>query len=485
MKSHLKQKESFLSTPINLRPYEDKFKSLADNSPDIIIRFDRYLKFIYANPALKTATGILLDQIVGTKLRDFSLSPHDYQFWKSKITKVFETKKNVTFQSKFRTFHNDPFYYHAHLVPELSSSGSIQSVLCTLRNITDLKHAEQDLRKHQERTQNLLNAIPDTLFILDKDGTILDYQASQNLFTRISATSFKNKNIADLLPHAASQIMYYFGKALAHNNMQFFQFQDTVNTKVYYYEGRITANNKNDFFLIIRDISSLKQMQQHLARFDRLHLVGEMAVSIGHEIRNPMTTVRGFLQMFFQKDLFQNYKDLLDLMITEIDHANTIMSEFISLAKNKALTLEPQNLNTLIRSLHPLIQADAMITNKIISLHLEPIPDFPIDDKEISQLLLHLARNGLEAMPPRSILYIYTFLEAGKVVLAIKDQGSGIAPEHEEKLVTPFFSTKENQLGLGLAISYNIAARHNAEIMFDTSPLGTTFYVKFNMPSCE
>jgi two-component system, sporulation sensor kinase E len=482
MKNNLKPKKQPISNPINLCQCKDKFKSLADNSPDVIIRFDKYLHFIYANPAVKIPTGISADNIVGTQLCDLPLSPHYYQLWKTEITKVFKTKKSVTFQSEFKTMHKKNFFYHARLVPEFNSNGSVQSVLCTLRNITDLKRAEQSLKKSQERTQNLLNAIPDTLFILDKNGAILDYQASQDLFPSVSPTTFRNKNISDVLPLVTSKIMHYFGKAFTTNSMQFFEFQSIVNSNTCYYEGRITANNQNDFFLIIRDISELKEIQQRLARFDRLHLVGEMAVSIGHEIRNPMTTVRGFLQMFSQRNAFQDYKDILDLMMTEIDHSNMIISEFISLAKNKALTLESQNLNTLINSLLPLMQADAILSNKQISTRLEPIPDFAIDDKEISQLILNLVRNGLESMPPRSELRIRTYLESDKIILAIRDQGTGIAPEHLEKLATPFFSTKDNQLGLGLAMCYNIAARHNAEIIFDTSPLGTTFYVNFNVP---
>jgi two-component system, sporulation sensor kinase E len=482
MKENSNAQKHSITTPIKLLHSEQEFKSLAENSPDVIIRLDKYLTFIYANPAIKIPLGIAAENIIGTQFCHLALAPQYYRLWKTEITKVFKTKKSVTFQSEFTTFHKKNFYYHARLVPEFSPDGSVQSVLCTLRNITDLKRAEQSLKKNQERTQSLLNSIPDTLFILGKDGVILDYQASSRIFTSLSSSTLRNKNISDVLPQIASQIMHYFEQAFTRKTTQFFEFQTIVDSITYYYEGRITANNKNDFVLIIRDISEFKQIQHHLARFDRLHLVGEMAVSIGHEIRNPMTTVRGFLQMFSQKNSFQNYKDLLDLMISEIDHANMIISEFILLAKNKALTLELQNLNTLINSLLPLMQADAIITNKQISTQLEHLPDIEIDDKEISQLILNIVRNGLEAMLPHCKLYIRTYLEEERVILSIKDQGMGIAPEHVEKLATPFFTTKDNQLGLGLATCYNIAARHNAEIKFDTSPLGTTFFIRFKIP---
>lgn len=458
------------------------FKSLAENSPDAIIRFDKNLYFIYANPAIKIPTGISAENLIGTKLSDLGLSSHYYHLWKTEINKVFKSKKSLSFQSDFKTLHNRTMYYHALLVPEFGADGTVEYVLCTLRNITDLKKAEQSLKKNQDRTQSLLNSIPDTLFILDRNGFILDYQESKNTFSFIPPINLQNRNIKDVLPLIASKIMHYFDQSVSTNSMQFFEFQTSVNSITYYCEGRITASNENDFVLIIRDISELKQMQQHLTRFDRLHLVGEMAASIGHEIRNPMTTIRGFLQMFSKKSAFQNYKELVELMVTEIDDANRIISKFISLAKNKSLTLESHNLNTLIGSLLPLLQADAIIANKKISAQLESIPDFEMDDKEISQLILNIARNGLEAMFPRTELIIRTYMEQDKIVLAIKDQGTGISPEDLDKLATPFFTTKEGQLGLGLAICYNIAARHQAEILFDTSSLGTTFYVKFKLP---
>ena len=156
-----------------------------------------------------------------------------------------------------------------------------------------------------------------------------------------------------------------------------------------------------------------------------------------------------------------------------------IITEFISLSKNKALALEKQSLNEIIMALSPLIQADAMLTNKQLSMDLAPIPDLLLDSKEIRQLILNIVRNGLEAMPPNSKLFIRTYIEQGTIFLAIKDTGTGIPPEHLEKIATPFFSTKENKPGLGLAISYSIAVRHHAEINFITSQTGTTFYIKF------
>ncbi|KAF1084730.1 Sporulation kinase E [Sporotomaculum syntrophicum] len=225
-----------------------------------------------------------------------------------------------------------------------------------------------------------------------------------------------------------------------------------------------------------------KQMEKEMVRLEQLNLIGEMAAGIAHEIRNPMTTVRGFLQVFQSKDSFMEFRDYLELMIKELDSANSIITEFLYLAKNKAVDVEKLNLNTIIETLLPLMQADAANSEKYTNLELTDIPDLYLNEKEMRQLILNLVRNGLEAMSPGGNLTIKTYLEGQEVVLGVQDQGTGIEPGSLEKLGTPFFTTKDQGTGLGLAVCYSIAARYNAVIKVDTSPSGTTFFVRFRRP---
>jgi len=228
-----------------------------------------------------------------------------------------------------------------------------------------------------------------------------------------------------------------------------------------------------------RSEAERKQMEKDLARLERLNLIGEMAAGIAHEIRNPMTTVRGFLQVFQTKDEFSQFREYLELMIKELDGANAIISEYLYLAKDKVVDVEKLNLNAIIEAMLPLMQADALNAEKYVSLELTELPDLFVNDKDIRQLILNLVRNGLEAMSPGGNLTIKTFTDDEEIVLAVQDQGTGIAPEVLEKLGIPFFTTKDQGTGLGLAVCYSIAARYNAVIKVDTSPAGTTFFVRF------
>ncbi len=225
----------------------------------------------------------------------------------------------------------------------------------------------------------------------------------------------------------------------------------------------------------------ISEQTEQMARLDRLNIIGEMAASIGHEVRNPMTTVRGFLQYMGNKEVFKAYKEQLALMIKELDRANSIITEFLSLAKNKAMNFRDSDLNALISEVFPLIQADAHRYDCQIELNLEPVPVVRLDENCVRQLLLNMVRNGIEAMPQGGTIKISTVNYQSKVLLSIADQGVGIPFELLDKLGTPFFTTKENGVGLGLAICYRIVHRHGASI-FVKSELGkgTSFTIAFN-----
>jgi len=231
---------------------------------------------------------------------------------------------------------------------------------------------------------------------------------------------------------------------------------------------------------IIRDVTARKNLEQSMSRMDRMNMIGEMAANVAHEIRNPLTTVRGYLQIMGNKQEFTTYKDRFELMIAELDRTNSIIREYLSLAKNKLVELKHHDLNTSITSLLPLLEADAIATKANVTLSLANIPQVFLDENEIRQLLLNLVRNGLEAMPSGGTLHISTYVENEQVVLAVADQGTGIPLHILENLGTPFLTTKETGTGLGLPVCYRIAGRHNATIDVETTDHGTTFFVRFN-----
>ena len=230
--------------------------------------------------------------------------------------------------------------------------------------------------------------------------------------------------------------------------------------------------------LVLTDITDRVFFERELSRLDRLNLIGEMAAGIAHEIRNPMTTVYGFLQVAKENQISS---EIIELMLDELNRANSIITEFLNLAKNKVSDKKMQNLNTIIEALFPLIQAEAMRARKQVVLQLSECVDIFIDEKEIRQLILNIALNGLDAMSAGGNLTIMTLIEEREVVLKIKDQGPGMSEEVLGKIGTPFFTTKVKGTGLGLAICFSVAERHGADIDIKTGENGTAFSIRFKI----
>lgn len=222
-----------------------------------------------------------------------------------------------------------------------------------------------------------------------------------------------------------------------------------------------------------------QNMEKRLARLDRLNVIGEMAASIGHEVRNPMTTVRGFLQLFQRNKNFSAYKDQLDIMIAEIDRANGIIREFLALAKDKVIHLQMDNLNRIINMIYPLLEADALLMGRKFTVELGEIPDVLVDENEIRQCIFNLVRNAFEATEEGGVVTLITQAQEGKAILKVKDNGKGIPHDVYIRLGTPFVTTKPDGTGLGLPVCYRIAERHNAEVEVETGPKGTVFTMGF------
>lgn len=243
----------------------------------------------------------------------------------------------------------------------------------------------------------------------------------------------------------------------------------------------LLAGQAADIIVQVQTQNQLREKEAELLRLDRLNTVGEMAAAIGHEVRNPLTAVRGYLQMFMRKKESARFQGQFRTMIEELDRANNIISEFLSLAKNKAVELKQYSLNDVISALLPLLQSEAYRIGQDIQVEMDDVPDICMDDKEIRQMLLNLTRNAFEAMREGGKLTIRTERENDRVVLAVSDTGDGIPEEVLAKLGTPFVTTKESGTGLGLAVCYRIAERHGAKIEVTTSPQGTTFVVRFKV----
>lgn len=345
-----------------------------------------------------------------------------------------------------------------------------------LENMVDERTSE--LAAANERVTSVIESITDGFFALNKEWQFIYVNKHQYLPDGKTAKEVLGKTFWEIFPETMDTIMYSeFQRAMVERIPVHFEMPPISDD---YWHEVVAYPYDEGICCMFKNVAEKKKYEKELKRLASLDLIGQMAAGISHEIRNPMTTVRGFLQLLEKNEELEEHNEHFNLMIEELDRANAIITEFLSVGNTRTSALQMLDLNSIIHDIAPLIKIDTFSQDKLIEFETQDIPELLLNRNEIRQLIINLYRNGLEAMDSGKVLTIGTYTEGDNcVVLAVKDEGEGIKPEVLEKLGTPFFTTKDNGTGLGLGICYAIAARHNAKIEIETSPNGTTFFIKF------
>lgn len=428
-------------------------------------------RYVEINESFLDVLGYERDEVVGRTSRELNVMVN-YEDRQQAAHILSETGRLRNFEAWIRTKNGEirAGLYSADL---LEIQGE-KYILSLVNDITDRKRMEEELTLERQKLYTILDHFPGLIALQAPD-------LSPYFANKVFRETF---GVYDDRP--CHEVMGFEEPCTYCPTLELFKTGEVANwelsknNKIFeVYEKVIHVDGSPVSLKVGIDITMRKQAEQELARLDRLNVVGQMAAGIGHEIRNPMTTVRGFLQLLSGKPKYQEDQDYFNLMISELDRANCIITDFLSLAKNKPSELEITNLNTIIQDLYPLMQADALNSHMSINFLPQPVPGLQLNKKEIHQLLLNLVRNGLEAMDRGGVITLRTYLEGEEVVLSVQDQGTGIDAQTLKQMGTPFLTTKEQGTGLGMATCYSIARRHNAKITVATSSAGTIFNIRF------
>lgn len=341
-----------------------------------------------------------------------------------------------------------------------------------------------------DKLQQIIDAAPLNIILIDRQGCILSVNDTFLQLYRNENPSATRENLlgrklgGECGGFDIGMIALRVGKTLEEGDKttELLQIED----KVFFTSTSPIVKGLTDeviaAVIIVQDITELETLRMELNHVERLSLVGQMAAGITHEIRNPMAVVRGFLQLMREKsanDLDHYYR----IVMEELDRANSIINDFLALAQNRLVTKELSSLHHIIEELKPLLWADANLRGQSIEVKLdERVPPLYLNAKEIKQLILNLARNGMEAMGEKGLLTLMTSLDEDCVKLYIIDTGAGISAAQQQKLFAPFYTTKVKGTGLGLPLCLSIMERHGGKITVRSKEgIGTTFITVFTV----
>jgi signal transduction histidine kinase len=219
-------------------------------------------------------------------------------------------------------------------------------------------------------------------------------------------------------------------------------------------------------FVIVRDITELKDKEELIRKSDKLSVVGELAAAVAHEVRNPLTSIKGFLQLLQYKNSEDREKHYYNIMLSEIERINFIVSEFMVLSKPQVITYQNENITTLLMDEITLLETIAIVKNIEITKEFEPnIILVKCERNQIKQVFINILKNAIEAVPNNGRIYIkVTQLKNDSVRIRFIDNGPGIPNNLISRLGEPFYTTKENGTGLGLMVSYKIIKDHRGSI---------------------
>jgi len=233
---------------------------------------------------------------------------------------------------------------------------------------------------------------------------------------------------------------------------------------------------------VFRSIEEIKQLEESAIRAKNLESLGAMSAGMAHELRNPLTSIKGYAQ-YIKLELGESsvLSEDISIVIDEVDRLNTIIDRFLDFARPKELNLELCNINEVLKLVVKLISKEMLPENITIIVDINTVPDIPIDFEQIEQVILNVSMNAIQAMPHGGTLTIHSvFLELSNILeVSLLDTGVGISESNQDKIFEPFFTTKNKGTGLGLAICSRIVENHKGVIEVLSSPNeGTKFTIK-------
>ena len=347
---------------------------------------------------------------------------------------------------------------------------------------------DNTLKQTKDYTQQVLASMANGLIGVDPDGRITSYNHRALELLGVDDTRLKGKSLDAVLDNHANGIdatlnhgEVVLEKELIHRKPSGEQVPLALNITPILDE----AGARLGSVLELRDLTVIKRLETKLRRAEKLAAIGQLAAGVAHEIRNPLSSIRGFAQ--FLKHALKGRpqeQDYAATMVAEVDRINRVVSNLLSLARPLETKPVDCSIPELVSHVARLVADDARSRNVPLAIDIPAdIGRCRVDPNQLTQALLNLLLNALQAVEPGGSIRIGADTDAaGDLRIWVSDDGHGIPQEHVDKIFDPFFTTRSRGTGLGLAIVHQIVENHNGNIAVE-SPVterkrGTRFTIR-------
>lgn len=448
------------------------------NSSTGILLFSKEGRILETNNSLCTMLGYPAEYLINSEISKI-IHPHDlndhFAYVQQLLHHANEVKPNL-----YRLLHKEGYdiwvLVSASVLMEENDDYFLVFNLFEVSNHVRYQQQYNILTEHsidlisRHRTNGIIK------FVSSSCKKLLGYEPKE-LLEKSPYDIFHPEDISGIATHHLNILkdidMNNCIYRILHKNGHYIWF-DSVGKAVKDEKGNII-----EYIIFSRDISERIKTEELLRKSERLSVVGQMAAGVAHEIRNPLTSIKGFMKLL-KTTTNENNQMYMDVIQSELDRIEMISNEFMMVAKPLAINFYHRDLRNLLAGVIDFLHPKAVLNN--VQMRVDVDSDLPMvkcDDNQLKQVFINIFKNAIEAMPSGGEMVVKAMkLDQSQILIRCTDFGCGISPERLPHLGEPFYSLKEKGTGLGLMVCYRIIEEHKGRIFIESEvEKGTTVEV--------